>query len=115
VDEHWAERPRLVHIDSKILSLFQENEYHRVRSLAQELDVSLNTVHARLTDVRAFSLRHTRLIPHFLTDELKATSVATSMKMLEIREQQRRIHFAGIITGNESWFLLSTPEIVYGD
>jgi hypothetical protein len=43
--EHRVERRRLDHIDSKILSVFQGNESHSVQSLAQELDVSLSTVH----------------------------------------------------------------------
>jgi hypothetical protein len=50
-DEHRAGKRRLDHIDSKILSLFEQNGSHCVRSLAQELNVPLSTVHARLTDV----------------------------------------------------------------
>jgi hypothetical protein len=99
--EHLVRRPRLDHIDSKILSLVQESESQSVQSLAQQLNVSLSMVHARLTDVLGFSLRHTRWVPHLLTDELKVTRVATSMKMLEILEQQERRDFAGIITGEE--------------
>jgi transposase len=88
LDEHRAGRPRIDHSDSKILSVFQENESHCVRSLAQELSLSLRTVYARLIDASGFSLRHPRWVPHLLTDELKATRVATSVKMLEIVEQQ---------------------------
>jgi hypothetical protein len=66
----------------------------------------LSTVHARLSDILGFSLRETRWIRDLLTDELKATTVATSMKMLAILEQQERRDFAGIITGDESWFFL---------
>jgi hypothetical protein len=40
------------------------------------------------------------------TGELKAMTIATSMKMLEILEQQEWRYFAGIITGDESWFFL---------
>jgi AraC-like DNA-binding protein len=87
LDGHRAGKTRFNHIYSKILSEFQENEYHSVRSLAQELDVSLSTVHTRLTDMLGFSLRHTRWISHSLTDELKATRVAASMKMFEILKQ----------------------------
>jgi transposase len=86
-DEHRAGRPRLDHIDCKILPLFKRNESHSVRSLAQELNVSLSTVHAPLTDVLGFSLRHKRWVPDLLTDELKAKRGATSIKMFEILEQ----------------------------
>jgi AraC-like DNA-binding protein len=105
-DMHQAGRSQLDHIHSKILSLFPESESQSVRSLAQQLNVSSSTVHARLTDVLGFSLRHTRWGVHLLTEELKTTRIATSMKMLEILEKQKRIHFAGIITGDESWFFL---------
>jgi hypothetical protein len=101
-DEHRAGSPALDHINSKILSVFQESESQSVRSLAQELNVSLSTVDARLTDVFGFSLRHTRWVPELLTDELKATRVATSVKMLEILEQQEWRDFAGVITRDES-------------
>jgi hypothetical protein len=53
-----------------------------------------------------FSLQPLRWILHFLTDELKVTRVATSMKMLEILEQQEWTYFVRIITGDESWFFL---------
>jgi AraC-like DNA-binding protein len=76
-DEHRVGRSPLGHIDSKILSLFQESESQSVRSLAQELNVSLSTVHARLTDVFGLSLRHSRWVSQLLTDELKTTKVAT--------------------------------------
>jgi hypothetical protein len=36
LDDHLAGRPRLDHIDSQILSVFQENEFHSVQPLAQE-------------------------------------------------------------------------------
>jgi hypothetical protein len=106
LEEHRAVRPQLDLVDSKILSLFQEREFHSIRTLAQELNVFLSTVYARLTDPLGFSLRHTQWVPHLLTDELKATTVATSMTMFKIPEQQELTHFAGIITRNESWFLL---------
>jgi hypothetical protein len=73
-----------------MLSRFQESESQSVRARAQELNVSLSTFHPRLTYVLGFTSRHMRWVPHLLTDELKATRVATSMKMLEILEQQER-------------------------
>jgi hypothetical protein len=68
----------------------------------RELDVSFGTVSARLTEVLGFSLRHTRSIPHFLTDEFQVGMVATSMKMFKVLEQQKRTHLARIIMGDES-------------
>jgi AraC-like DNA-binding protein len=114
-EEHRAGRPRLDHIDSKILSVFQENEYQSVRTLAQELNVSLSTVHARSTDVFGFSLRHTRRVPRLLTDELKSTRVATSVKMLEILEQQNGEILQELSGEISRGFFSSTPEIVSGD
>jgi hypothetical protein len=45
-------------------------------------------------------------VPYFLTDELKATRIATSTKTLEILAQQEQKYFTGIIREDESWFLL---------
>jgi hypothetical protein len=105
-DEHRVGRPLLDHIDSEIRLLFQENESQSVRSLAQELNVSLSTIHARLTDVLSFSLRHTRWVSYFLTDKLKVARVAISTKMFEMLEHEEQTHVAGIITGDEPWFFL---------
>jgi hypothetical protein len=99
-------RSRLDHVNSKMLSRCQESEFHGIRALTEELNVSLSMVHARLTHVLGFSLRHKRWVSHVLTGKFKATGVATSMKGLEILDQQERTDFAGIGTGDESWFFL---------
>jgi hypothetical protein len=57
LDCHRAGRPRLYHIDSEILSLFRENEFHSVQTLVQALEISVSTAHSRLTHVLGFSLR----------------------------------------------------------
>jgi transposase len=115
VDEHRSGRPRLDHIDSKILSLFQENEFHSTRSLAQELGISVSTVYDRLLHVLGFSLRHLRWVPHLLTTELKNLKVTTSTEMLRILQDQERMNFNGTVTGDESWFFWSIREIISGD
>jgi hypothetical protein len=46
------------------------------------------------------------LVPHLLTDKLKAESVRTAGEMLRILMEQEAINFADIITGDESWFFL---------
>jgi hypothetical protein len=55
------------HIDSKVLSLSQENEFHTFPTLAQGLDASLSRVDARQPDLFGLLLRHTRWESHFLT------------------------------------------------
>jgi hypothetical protein len=54
LDECRAGRPRLDHIDLKMSSLSDENEYHSAHLLAQELGVSTNTVYDRLIRVLRF-------------------------------------------------------------
>jgi hypothetical protein len=44
--------------------------------------------------------------PQFLTAKVKSTRIASSMKMLKIFGQQEWMHFAGFITGDESWLFL---------
>jgi hypothetical protein len=88
------------------LSLFAENEFHSVRTPAQELGVSLGTVYDRLVSVLGFSLRHTQPVPHLFTGELKAQGISTSIERLRILQTQKPMNFAVAITGNESWFFL---------
>jgi AraC-like DNA-binding protein len=84
LDELRVRSPRIDHIDSKSLSLFTENKFHSVRTLAQELGVSLSTVYDRLVTVLGFSLRHARLVLHLLIEELKAQRIATSVEIMLI-------------------------------
>jgi hypothetical protein len=61
VDEYQSELPRLNYIDSEILSLFQENEFHNTRSLAGAGAESFRKyLYDRLIHVLRFSLRHLR-------------------------------------------------------
>jgi hypothetical protein len=106
LDELRAGRSRFDHIDSKILSLFTENESHGVQTPAQELGVSLSTVSDRLVNVLGFSLRHARLVPHLFTEELKAQRIATSIEMRPILQTQEPVSRGGVVTGDESWFFL---------
>jgi AraC-like DNA-binding protein len=54
LDEARARAPQLDHIGSKILSLFTANEFHSVRTLAQELGISSSTVHNILVHLFGF-------------------------------------------------------------
>jgi AraC-like DNA-binding protein len=90
----------------RILSLFAENEFYSVRTLAQELGVSLSTVYDRLVNLFGFSLRHVRPVPYLFTGELKAQGISTSMEMLRILQTQKPMNLAAAITGDESWFFL---------
>jgi hypothetical protein len=98
--------PRFDQIDSNILLLLAENEFHDARNLAQELGISLSTVHARLVNALGFSLPLAQWVPRLLTEELKAQTVTTSIKMLQPLENQKPMNFTGAVTGDEFWFLL---------
>jgi hypothetical protein len=103
-DGHRAGQPRLDHIDSRRLPLFQE--FQSVDMLAQELGVSLSPVYHRMTDVVGFSLGQTRWVPHFLIEELTAARVMASIEMLQVLTKQGLANFAGTNTGDESSLLL---------
>jgi hypothetical protein len=104
LDERPAERPRLDHTESKTLSMFTENKFHSVRTLAQELGVSLSTAYDRLVNVLGFSSWRPRLVPHLLARQLKAERITTSIEMLRILQTRHPMNFAGVVTGDESWF-----------
>jgi hypothetical protein len=101
-----AERPRLGHIDSKTVSLFTENGFHGIQTLAQELGVSVSTVYDRWVNVLGFLLEDTPWVPYLLTEQLKAQRIATSIKMLRILRTQEPMNFTRVVTGDESWFFL---------
>jgi hypothetical protein len=115
-DDHRAGRTHLDHIDSQILSVFPENEFQSVRTLAPKLRISWSAVHRKLTQALGFRLRHTGLLPLLLTDELKAESLTSAAEMLRILMEQEVINCADIITGDESLngSFSTIPEIMSG-
>jgi hypothetical protein len=110
LDEAQAGRLRHHHIDSRFLSLSIENEFHGVRTLVQELRISLSTVHDRLVNVLGFLLRHAGWIPHLLTQEITAQRATSSMVMLRILQNLKPMTFPGVSTGEESWFFLEYSQ-----
>jgi DNA polymerase IIIc chi subunit len=46
----------------------------------------------------------TQFVPHILTKEFKTTKVVTSIKILQIQQEQEANDFALIISRGESWF-----------
>jgi hypothetical protein len=75
-------RSRLDHIDSRTLSLFTENGFHSVGTFAQELGISLSTVHNRLVSMLRLSLRHARWVPHLLPQQFKTQRVIASIETI---------------------------------
>jgi hypothetical protein len=61
----------------------------------------LSTVHDRLVEVLGFSLRCARWVSHLLTEELNAQRVTTSIEMLLTLQNQKKMNFSGIVTGDE--------------
>jgi hypothetical protein len=106
LDEHRAGRPRFDNIYSTVLSVFHENEFHSIQTLAQKLRVCLNRVYDRGMNWFGFSLRNARWVLDLLTQELKAERVTNSTEMLRILQTYEPTNFARIITGDKSWFFL---------
>jgi hypothetical protein len=73
-------------------------------SLAQDLNVALATVLARLDNSLRMENFHVRWIPHQLTYAMRATRVQKCIDLLSTLQALKRADFREIVTGEESWF-----------
>jgi AraC-like DNA-binding protein len=100
--------------DQALLSTFNENRFASLRQLFRLAHMSPTTVYRRLTEVLGFTTRHLRRVPHALSDAQKARRVDLSLRLLRMPEIQRDRAWHGIVTGDESWFYLTTDHELIG-
>jgi hypothetical protein len=110
---NWSERlcrrssiseTSLDYIGNPILSSLQDNPWHSVRTLTQELCIPAPTMQRYLCESLRFSRYHWPCVSHMLTDELRQKSIDFSKAMLDGLIYQEMTNFAWIITGDDSQF-----------
>jgi hypothetical protein len=101
-DQPRSGRPPIDNLDADILCVLRPSPFGMVRSIAEELGVSLETVHRRLTGSLELQPRFLKWVPHILTCDLRRKRVELSAELLEILRHEQGSGFHRIITGDES-------------
>jgi hypothetical protein len=98
--------------DQVILSAIEDNAFASVPQLSRLTNLPSTTVDRRLTQSLRFVARHLRWMLHALSDARKDERVNLSRRLLRMRmlEVQCDRAWYDIVTGDESWFYLSTDS-----
>ena len=105
LNETKGGRPVIDYIDTKIITALHDHPFHSTRSLSETLSIPRTTIIHHLERM-GFKNYNLRVVPHDLSDEMKAKRVSESMQLLDVLRVQKRKGFHRILTGDESWFYL---------
>jgi hypothetical protein len=87
-----------------MLCVLQHGPFAIVRSIAEEVGVSYETVPRQLTKSSGLPPRFLKRVPDFLTADLKRKRVELEKELLDILRFEELMGSHLIITRDESWF-----------
>lgn len=97
-------------IDEQLLNVIdqtlKDEPFSTIRSIAQTVNSNPATVYRYVTEYLKRIYRHTRWVPHTLTNEQKMHRVDESIKLLRLLKQCKTLKWKQIFTGDESIFML---------
>ena len=103
-EEDYAHQQRINLIQSSL----EDYPFSSINQLAQNTGIPKTSVYRIVTGDLGYVLKHLKWIPYDLNSSQKLARVNLSKSLLTILQQERRNNYYSIITGDESWFYLST-------
>ena len=103
-EEDYAHQQRINLIQSSL----EDYPFSSINQLAQNIGIPKTSVYRIVTGDLGYVLKHLKWISYDLNSSQKLTRVNLSKSLLTILQQERRNNYYSIITGDESWFYLST-------
>jgi histone-lysine N-methyltransferase SETMAR len=95
--------------DALILDCLHMYPFSSVRSISTHTKIPQTTVYRTLLRLN-FTVKHLKWVPHTLTEAQKRKRVEISQELLWILSTAKRRGWAKFLTGDESWFYLSTDH-----
>ncbi|KAJ4435152.1 hypothetical protein ANN_23728 [Periplaneta americana] len=111
-DEPRSGRPstsRTPEMIEKVRQMLAQDRRLTLRLIAEELDISKDTVHTIVRDDLGKRKICSRFVPHKLTDEQKAKRMETSRDFISMCDQDPLL-LKTIVTGDETWCYQFDPE-----
>ena len=82
--------------------------FSSIRKIEELTGIPKTTVYRILTQDLGYVLKHLKWIPHFLNPSQKVSRIELSKRLLQVLQEARETDYNFFITGDESWFYLST-------
>jgi DNA-binding Lrp family transcriptional regulator len=112
-DEQQSGRPSTSTTDDNLChieGLIQEDRRIRVSDIADELNISVGTVHNIVHEQLGYRKKCSRWVPRQLTEVHKATRMGLSLVHLTRYREEGVQFLQRIVTGDETWVHHVTPE-----
>ena len=82
--------------------------FSSLKQISQRTNIPKTSVYRILTNDLGYVLKSLKWIPHQLTSSQKVSRIDMSKKLLTILNESQQMNYINIITGDESWFYLTT-------
>jgi transposase len=96
-------RPCRHEIDAVIRSILRDEPNASLRTIAERLAISPETVRTHLSRI-GYTLKALRWIPHTLTSDLKQVRLTMCLELLPKLRAHAHNNWRELVTGDESWF-----------
>ena len=84
--------------------------FSSIREIEAQTGIPKTTVHRILTQDLRYVLKHLKWIPHLLNPSQKVSRIELSKRLLQVLQEAKETDYNFFVTGDESWFYLSTDE-----
>ena len=92
-----------------ILKTLRDFPFSSLKQIEERTGIPKTSVEWLLT-LNGFVSRHLKWIPHNLNSSQKVSRINQSKRLLKILQAARQNNYRSLITGDESWFYLSTDH-----
>jgi histone-lysine N-methyltransferase SETMAR len=97
-------------IDQAILQALDEAPFASLRQLAKRILIPMTTIRYHLVNRMGYKVKHSKWVPHSLSEAQKATRVTTSRSLLARLQSIRHQGWQYIVTLDEAWFSFSNQH-----
>lgn len=90
----------------RINEILNDEPFSSVRDIANQLRENPSTIHRYLTSYIGLVFKHSRLVPHQLSDFQRMTRIAQSIDLSRVIESCKHDSYRNILTGDQKWCTL---------
>lgn len=90
----------------RINEILNDEPFSSVRDIANQLRENPSTIYRYLTSYIGLVYKHSRLVPHQLSDFQRMTRIAQSIDLSRVIESCKHDSYRNILTGDQKWCTL---------
>lgn len=95
---------------TKIADLLEEEPFSSIGHMSRTFNIPKSTAHRYVTKYLGRVYKHTRWVPHLLSNANKILRMNACVELVHILSECKKINWLNIITGDQSWFTFGYGE-----